>query len=958
MDQQIQQPSANGSVPNQSGNGQGNMQGNGQQQNQHVQMNNVQVLGPPPPVPPQLMTFPGANPSMAGSGNPLFPPQAMISNPAAFLAMPDMFAAQAMQAPMANGNTGQPQGVMMPQIPKVMGSQPVANGYNIIPNNNGKQNVQTNQANPQQVPTFSSNPTHSQPVMTQNSIGSQMDRNNVKAAPPSATLGGVQIPALPPNSSTAMQVQVAAAAAAAAAAPMRSGGKVNQNDYSDGNHSGGRSKRSNLTAAEKAKQNRDRNREHARSTRLRKKAYVQKLKELVDGLHAERTEEVRKRRVAIQHLAEVQSVRRAVVRTFLRFHSSYESDPRKWMTLFEDDFWLKQPVTPYRSFRRAEIEQECRISRGVDAMISDSASLSVMVEGIGSRSARWMQIKREDALLREEARGSATHMPHSIVRQNSRLQHAVSSLSSSSGSSNGSGGEEDKQHAKRKQMLQTLPTNDKKQKQKEGSGSDGAAPKVSTSGSSSSSGEDQKQKPSNDFHDYHAPALPDPMLDSGGSSPGCDSPAGSNEAVGGTKHISSDSSSGDEGNACPSKRRKLDAKPSVAIATNNNGGNAPTSNSNTIPPRSGLPANIAKSGGISHNIRPVNNGGLTSTARNDNPRLSSAPAVPLPPFVGIGKRPPLAPPLPPPTTNAQTTTVGAAIIGKVQPSGTETTTVVANAAVAAPTQVAGAAVSVSKESEKSNAVSTTMATIAADIDTASSNSSNQSPQIRAIYHMNEDDMLLTEDVLMCPFIFRSQDAVLCGALAECIMPGMLRANFSPRNKLTSLEMVYDAMGFMQQLERASGSEGTAQIVPSSLEMALSPNTNEARVITMAKPPFRIVSVNEAWTRTTKYTQMEVEGKELTILHGKRTDPESSVRSGKPVHKFEDVARGRCACSVNIHYDKKGRDFIDFVCSYPLTNASDDITHILHVFRELPAPTEPTHDFVDATSNESESVQNQ
>ena len=114
-----------------------------------------------------------------------------------------------------------------------------------------------------------------------------------------------------------------------------------------------------MTKEDKAKQNRDRNREHARSTRLRKKAYVQKLKELVEGLHAERSEEMRKRRVAVQHLADKQSVRRAVVRSFLRFHSSYETDPRKWMTLLEDNFWFKQPVTPYRSFRRVEIEQVC-----------------------------------------------------------------------------------------------------------------------------------------------------------------------------------------------------------------------------------------------------------------------------------------------------------------------------------------------------------------------------------------------------------------------------------------------------------------------------------------------------------------------------------------------------------------------------------------------------------------------
>ena len=118
----------------------------------------------------------------------------------------------------------------------------------------------------------------------------------------------------------------------------------------------GKRRAKDLTSEERAQQNRDRNREHARSTRLRKKAYVSKLKELVDGLHAERTEEVRQRRVAIQHLAETQDVRRAVVRSFLRFHASCETDKRKWTTLLEDDFWFKQPVTPYRCFRRSEIE--------------------------------------------------------------------------------------------------------------------------------------------------------------------------------------------------------------------------------------------------------------------------------------------------------------------------------------------------------------------------------------------------------------------------------------------------------------------------------------------------------------------------------------------------------------------------------------------------------------------------
>jgi hypothetical protein len=216
--------------------------------------------------------------------------------------------------------------------------------------------------------------------------------------------------------------------------------------------------------------------------------------------------------------------------------------------------------------------------------------------------------------------------------------------------------------------------------------------------------------------------------------------------------------------------------------------------------------------------------------------------------------------------------------------------------------------------------------VIADVDT-SSNGSNTIPQIRGYYHINEDDMILMDDIIMCPFIFRSQDAVLRGALAECVMPGMLRAHFSSRNKLVSMEMVYDAMGFMQQLERASGNEGTAHIVPGSLEMALAPSATEARVITLKEAPFLIVNVNDIWTRTTGYTQMEVEGKEyLSLLEGEGTVPEAYVRPSKPPHKLEEVAKGQCACSTNIHYDKEGRDFVEFVCSYPLTK---------YVFSRLP-----------------------
>jgi len=115
-----------------------------------------------------------------------------------------------------------------------------------------------------------------------------------------------------------------------------------------------------LAQEEKLKMNRDRNREHARSTRLRKKAYVSKLKELVDGLHVELSEDARKRRVASQHIAELQRARRSVIISFLKFlANNNQTDDRKLHTFMEENFVLKQPVTPYRWFRPNEIDGVC-----------------------------------------------------------------------------------------------------------------------------------------------------------------------------------------------------------------------------------------------------------------------------------------------------------------------------------------------------------------------------------------------------------------------------------------------------------------------------------------------------------------------------------------------------------------------------------------------------------------------
>ena len=526
-------------------------------------------------------------------------------------------------------------------------------------------------------------------------------------------------------------------------------------------------------------------------------------------------------------------------------------------------------------------------------MVCDAASLSVMIEGMGSRSQRWMQIKREEfAMLESQHRGSKK-MPSCIQKQDSRLQHAVSSLSSSSGSSNqfSSSGEDSSKNAGKPAATRASARTSSNNID---SNAQGNAAKVSaSSGSSNESRKKQLTSPKT-YHDYHAEPLPDPKLNDSEQE---ESPEESNNSSDNTKRVSTDSSSGDDsgGAVAPPAAKKRKAS--------QDHGNSSGSD--------GLPANIAKKGGIGHNIRPESLQTAAAVPENGNSRLTSAPAVALPPFAGIGKK---------------------------RSSSTRQQPVIASAVVHNRND---AIIQGSNSSYGNSQLGDhhQPAVISADAaETSSSSGDPKIPQIRAQYHLNEDDMILMENILMCPFVFRSHNAVLCGALAECVMPGMLRAHFSARNKLQSVELVYDAMGFMQQLERASGSEGTAQIIPGSLEMALAPSTTEALVITLAKPPYLIVNVNEVWTRTTGYTQMEVEGREyLSLLEGEGTVAAAGDRPGKPRHKFEEVAKGRCACSTNIHYDKQGRDFIEFVSSYPLTNAADEVTHLLHMSKELPSP---------------------
>jgi PAS domain S-box-containing protein len=146
---------------------------------------------------------------------------------------------------------------------------------------------------------------------------------------------------------------------------------------------------SNMTPAEKAKANRDRNREHARNTRLRKKAYLEKLKTTVDDLCKERDTLVSERAGAANILVEMHNTRTEVLMSFFALRSANEKRRDLWASILDEScFACVVPVTPYRSFPASEVQvSKCqRTILGIDGMMSDTASLHVLFNSLVDRS--------------------------------------------------------------------------------------------------------------------------------------------------------------------------------------------------------------------------------------------------------------------------------------------------------------------------------------------------------------------------------------------------------------------------------------------------------------------------------------------------------------------------------------------------------------------------------------------
>lgn len=62
---------------------------------------------------------------------------------------------------------------------------------------------------------------------------------------------------------------------------------------------------------------------------------------------------------------------------------------------------------------------------------------------------------------------------------------------------------------------------------------------------------------------------------------------------------------------------------------------------------------------------------------------------------------------------------------------------------------------------------------------------------------------------------KTENAMECGAQCEVVSHGMLKAQFSPDNRIKHLELEFDVMSLMQQLQRACGG-GEFKVVPNTV----------------------------------------------------------------------------------------------------------------------------------------------
>lgn len=174
---------------------------------------------------------------------------------------------------------------------------------------------------------------------------------------------------------------------------------------------------------EKLLASKERNRENARNTRLRKKAFIEKLQNTVDCLVSEKEKKERERRIENQKISEQLMVRTKVMLDFLTHRGSGNLSFQSWNMILDENFVCELPVTPYRGYLQNEIQGNTRKVHGVDGMLTETQSIKLLFESVGKGTEKWYRRLSLSLEEREQIRTVlfAEVIKESLVQQGSKV---------------------------------------------------------------------------------------------------------------------------------------------------------------------------------------------------------------------------------------------------------------------------------------------------------------------------------------------------------------------------------------------------------------------------------------------------------------------------------------------------------------------------------------------------------
>jgi len=139
-----------------------------------------------------------------------------------------------------------------------------------------------------------------------------------------------------------------------------------------------------MTEEERAQQSRDRNRKHARNTRLRKKAYVEELKQTLNELVAQRDSAAAEQQQNRQREIEQREVRFRVLEEFLNLRGRNEGDSSRWSAILAPSFSLSLPLTPFQAMVSTTQTIREQTLEGAEEVMEDSCHFAAFLQTLGN----------------------------------------------------------------------------------------------------------------------------------------------------------------------------------------------------------------------------------------------------------------------------------------------------------------------------------------------------------------------------------------------------------------------------------------------------------------------------------------------------------------------------------------------------------------------------------------------